>query len=116
MTRTVRVRYPPSPTGFCHVGTARLELLNFLFAKKHGGAIVFRVEDTDEERSKKENEDDIIESFTWLGLSWDEFYRQSERTKVNQEAIKYLIDAAKANVSEEENKKNHGDKDNDVRS
>ena len=115
MTRTVRVRYPPSPTGFCHVGTARMALLNFLFAKKHGGAIVFRVEDTDEERSKKEYEDDIIESFTWLGLSWDEFYRQSERTKVYQEAIKDLIDADKAYVSEEESKKNPGEKVHVVR-
>jgi len=92
-----------------------MALLNFLFAKKHGGAIVFRVEDTDEERSKKEYEDDIIESFTWLGLSWDEFYRQSERTKVYQEAIKDLIDADKAYVSEEESKKNPGEKVHVVR-
>ena len=110
MIRKVRVRYPPSPTGFCHVGTARMALLNFLFAKKHGGAIVFRVEDTDKERSKKEYEDDIIESFRWLGLSWDEFYRQSERTEVYREAIKDLIDTNKAYVSEEESKKEPGEK------
>lgn len=110
MTRKVRVRYPPSPTGFCHVGTARMALLNFLFARKHEGAIVFRVEDTDKERSKKEYEDDIIESFKWLGLSWDEFYRQSERTEVYREAIKSLIDTDKAYVSEEESKKEPGEK------
>ena len=110
MIRKVRVRYPPSPTGFCHVGTARMALLNFLFAKTHGGAIVFRVEDTDKERGKEEYEDDIVASFKWLGLSWDEFYRQSERTEVYRGAIKKLIDAGKAYVSEEESKKEPGEK------
>ena len=56
----VRVRFPPSPTGFCHVGTARMAILNYLFAKKHGGTIIFRSEDTDKERSRREFEEDIV--------------------------------------------------------
>lgn len=104
----IRVRFPPSPTGFCHVGTARMALLNFLFARKNGGTIVFRSEDTDKERSTKEFEDDIIESIKWLGLSWDEFLRQSERTPIYQAALKKLIAEDKAYLSEEESKKDAG--------
>jgi glutamyl-tRNA synthetase len=105
---TIRVRFPPSPTGYCHVGTARMALLNYLFAKKHGGTIVFRIEDTDRERSKKEYEEDIVESIKWLGLSWDEFHRQSERTTIYTEHLRSLIGADKAYISEEESKKEAG--------
>ena len=105
---TVKVRFPPSPTGYCHVGTARMAVVNFLFARKHGGTIVFRSEDTDRERSKKEYEDDILESLAWLGLSWDEFYRQTERTQVYAAALIKLIDEDKAYLSEEESKKEPG--------
>ena len=73
-SESVKVRFPPSPTGYCHVGTARMALINYLFARKNGGSIVFRSEDTDRERSTREYEDDIIESIHWLGLSWDEFF------------------------------------------
>ncbi len=102
---SVRVRFPPSPTGFCHVGTARMAILNFLFARKHGGHIVFRSEDTDKERSRPEFESDIIDSFSWLGLSWDEFYRQSERTEKYRSALEQLVAEGRAYVSEEESKK-----------
>ncbi|MDO8561531.1 MAG: glutamate--tRNA ligase [bacterium] len=106
--REVRVRFPPSPTGYCHVGTARMAILNFLFAKKHNGTIVFRSEDTDKERSSREFETDIIDSLHWLELDWDEFYRQSERTEVYREALRSLIDSGRAYVSEEESKKEAG--------
>ncbi len=101
----IRVRFPPSPTGFCHVGTARMAVLNYLFARKHGGVIIFRSEDTDKERSTKEFEEDITDNLTWLGLSWDEFYRQSERTEIYRAAIHKLIAEGKAYISDEESKK-----------
>ena len=106
--REVRVRCPPSPTGYCHVGTARMAILNFLFARKNNGAIVFRSEDTDKERSKREFEDEIKDSLQWLGLDWDEFYRQSERTEIYRPALHTLIDSGKAYISEEESKKEAG--------
>lgn len=102
---SVRVRFPPSPTGLCHVGTARMAILNYLFAKKHGGTIVFRSEDTDKERSKKEFEEDIIEQLHWLGLSWDEFARTSERIDAHVRAVERLIAENKAYISKEPSKK-----------
>ncbi len=107
-TSGVRVRFPPSPTGFCHVGTARMAILNYLFAKKHGGTIVFRSEDTDRERSKTEFEEDIKEQLTWLGLSWDDFERQSERAGIHTEALKRLVAEDKAYISEEPSKNDPG--------
>ncbi len=75
-----------------------------MFAKKNGGTIVFRSEDTDRERSKTEFEEDIKEQLTWLGLSWDDFERQSERVAYHTEALKRLIAEDKAYVSEEPSK------------
>src|SRR3989338_5995280 len=86
--KTIRTRIAPSPTGPLHIGTARTALFNYQFAKKHGGAFVLRVEDTDLERSAKEFEQNIIQYLSWLGIIWDEGvgkeglykpYRQSER-------------------------------------
>ena len=77
--RQVIVRMAPSPTGKFHVGSARTALYNFLFARKNDGKFILRIEDTDKERSKKEFEDDILEGLEWLGLKYDELYRQSER-------------------------------------
>lgn len=108
MDKKVKVRFPPSPTGYCHVGTARMALLNYCFAKHHGGTIVFRSEDTDKARSKKEFEDDIIDSFNWIGVSWDEFYRQSERTAIYREHLEKLIAEDKAYLSKEESKTTPG--------
>jgi glutamyl-tRNA synthetase len=68
----LRVRFAPSPTGFLHIGSARTALFNYLFAKKHQGKVILRIEDTDIERSKKEFELDIIENLKWLGINWDE--------------------------------------------
>jgi len=75
----VRVRFAPSPTGWLHVGGARTALFNWLFARAEKGDFILRIEDTDKERSKHEFEEDIKTGLEWLGLNWDEFYRQSER-------------------------------------
>src|SRR3989344_6069094 len=109
-SRSVKVRFPPSPTGYCHVGTARMALINYLFARKHGGSIVFRSEDTDRERSTREYEDDIIESIHWLGLSWDEFFRQTERLERHTMAIETLLKEDKAYISKEDSKREPGTK------
>lgn len=101
----IKVRFPPSPTGYCHVGTARMAVLNYLFARSQGGTIVFRSEDTDRERSRSEFEQDIQSSLRWLGLSWDEFYRQSERTPLYRAALEQLISEDKAYYSDEPSKK-----------
>src|SRR5436309_1573037 len=67
-----RVRFAPSPTGYLHVGGARTALFNWLFARRHGGAFVLRIEDTDVERSSDEMVEGILDGLRWLGLDWDE--------------------------------------------
>jgi glutamyl-tRNA synthetase len=67
-----RVRFAPSPTGYLHIGGARTALFNWLFGRRHGGAFVLRIEDTDTERSSAAMIEQILDSLTWLGLSWDE--------------------------------------------
>ena len=84
MSRDVRVRFAPSPTGHLHVGGARTALFNWLFARHHGGVFIVRIEDTDRSRSTEENIDVIVDALRWLGLDWDEGppapgYRQTER-------------------------------------
>ncbi len=101
---SVVTRIPPSPTGRFHVGTARTALFNYLFARHHGGTIVFRSEDTDRTRSKKEHEDEIIAGLTWLGISWDSFSRQSEHTDRYHELLEKLVGEGKAYVSAEPGK------------
>lgn len=91
----------PSPTGNLHIGTARTTLYNYLFAKRMGGTFVMRIEDTDKERSSPEFEKNILDGLSWLGLAWDELYRQSERTEVYTKALASLIAADKAYVSKE---------------
>jgi len=98
---TVITRIPPSPTGRFHIGTARTALFNYLYARHHGGSIVFRSEDTDRARSKKEYEDEIIQGLTWLGISWDSFSRQSERTDRYRELLEKIVGEGKAYVSSE---------------
>ncbi len=81
----VKVRFAPSPTGFLHIGGARTALFNWMYAQSQGGKFVLRIEDTDLERSKPEYSDEILKSMEWLGLKWDEFYRQSERFYIYRE-------------------------------
>ena len=75
-------RFAPSPTGYFHVGSYRTALFSCIFARQNGGKFILRIEDTDKERSKKEYEENIIESLEWLGLKYDAFFRQSDRTKL----------------------------------
>lgn len=77
---TVRTRFAPSPTGVLHLGSVRTALFCWLYARRHGGQFVLRIEDTDRERSTKANVNAILEGMDWLGLDWDEGpYFQSER-------------------------------------
>lgn len=92
----VITRFAPSPTGMLHVGGARTALFNYLFAKQNNGKFILRIEDTDKERSKKEFEEDIINSLKWLGIDWDEFYKQSERTEIYKKYLQKLLDENKA--------------------
>src|SRR6266513_2075561 len=72
MTRTVRTRIAPSPTGFLHLGTARTALFSWAFARHFGGEFILRIEDTDVARSTQESVDQILQSMRWLGLEYDE--------------------------------------------
>jgi glutamyl-tRNA synthetase len=76
---TVKVRFAPSPTGKLHVGNIRTALINWLFARSQNGVFVLRIDDTDLERSTKANEDAIRADLTWLGMTWDETFKQSDR-------------------------------------
>src|SRR3989338_8920799 len=98
----IRTRLAPSPTGLLHVGNARAGIFNFLFAKKSGGKFILRIEDTDIERSKPEYEEDAKGAMRWLGLNWDEFYRQSDRKEIYSHHIKKLLENGSAYVSKEE--------------
>ncbi len=97
----IRVRFPPSPTGFLHIGNVRTFVFNWLFARQHNGKIVLRLEDTDTTRSEKRFEDAIIKDLKWLGLTWDEFYRQSERREIHKKYLKQLLDTGKAYEEED---------------
>lgn len=96
MSNQIRVRIAPSPTGSLHIGTARTALFNWLFARKNGGVFILRIEDTDLERSDPKFEEDIKEFLQWLGLEWDEFYKQSKRIKVYKKYLQKLLDEKKA--------------------
>jgi glutamyl-tRNA synthetase len=94
--RPVRVRMAPSPTGFFHVGSVRTSLYNWLYAQRQGGTFVLRIEDTDAERNKEEWVDMIYEALRWLGLDWQELYRQSERAELHTAAAQELEAAGMA--------------------
>lgn len=101
---TVITRFAPSPTGLLHCGNYRTAVFAYLFARKHGGKFIVRIEDTDKQRSKKEYEDNILESLQWLNLPWDEFYRQSERTEIHKKYLKQLVESGHAYISDERGK------------
>jgi len=90
---TVRTRFAPSPTGYLHVGGVRTALFSYLFARRHGGVFVLRIEDTDRERSSTDSVNAILEGMTWLGLEYDEgpFY-QTERLERYNQVIEDLIE------------------------
>jgi glutamyl-tRNA synthetase len=93
----VVTRFPPSPTGYLHIGGARTALFNWLFARQHGGVFILRIEDTDVERSKEEYTQSIMESLKWLGLDWDQGpYFQSRRMDIYREHVQKLLDEGKA--------------------
>ena len=94
---TVRTRFAPSPTGYLHVGGARTALFSWLYARKHGGRFVLRIEDTDLERSTAESVNAILEGMTWLGLEYDEGpFFQTERFDRYKEVIQKLLDQGDA--------------------
>jgi len=94
---TVRTRFAPSPTGYLHIGGARTALFSWLHARRHGGAFVLRIEDTDLERSTAESVNAILEGMTWLGLEYDEGpFSQMDRMERYQEVIQQLIDKGQA--------------------
>jgi nondiscriminating glutamyl-tRNA synthetase len=105
MISNVRVRFAPAPTGLLHIGNARTALFNFLFAKRHQGTFVLRIEDTDLERSTEPSMDRIIEDLKWLGISWGEGpdrdgphgpYRQTQRLSIYQEFADRLFQEGKS--------------------
>lgn len=106
--RKVRVRFAPSPTGALHIGGVRTALYNYLFARQHGGDLIFRIEDTDSNRFVPGAEEYIIESFKWLGIKFDEGvsfggnygpYRQSERRDIYKKYVQILLDNGKAYIA-----------------
>lgn len=106
--RKVRVRFAPSPTGALHIGGVRTALYNYLFARQHGGDLIFRIEDTDSNRFVPGAEEYILESFKWLGISFDEGvsfggkygpYRQSERRDIYKKYVQVLLDNEKAYIA-----------------
>lgn len=108
MSQKVRVRFAPSPTGPLHIGGVRTALYNYLFAKKHGGDFVLRIEDTDSQRFVPGAEEYIIEALTWLGLKFDEGthvggayapYRQSDRKEIYRKYVDVLLDKGAAYIA-----------------
>ncbi len=97
----VVVRFAPSPTGVLHVGSARTALFNYLFARKNSGKMILRIEDTDKDRSKPEYEKDIKTGLSWLGIDFDEEYRQSDRGEVYKKYIEKMINDGTAFEAEE---------------
>lgn len=95
--KPIITRFPPSPTGYLHIGGARTALFNWLYARKTNGKFVLRIEDTDEARSTKESVDAILESLEWLGIDWDDGpYYQTQRYDIYDEYIEKLIQSGHA--------------------
>lgn len=108
MSAPIVTRFAPSPTGLLHLGNYRTAVFAYLFARKMGGKFILRIEDTDRLRSKKEYEENIIESLEWLGLKYDEKYRQSEHVSSHTKHLQKLIEGGFAYISKEEAKDGSG--------
>ena len=102
--KKIITRFPPSPTGWFHIGNARTALFNYFFTKKNNGILKFRLEDTDRERSKQEYADDIVDGLKWLGIDIDYSnpYKQSENSEVYKKYIELMLKNDTAYVSKEE--------------
>ncbi|MDR2666842.1 MAG: glutamate--tRNA ligase, partial [Holosporales bacterium] len=87
-----KVRFAPSPTGFMHLGNARIAIANYLFCRKNNGKFLLRIDDTDIARSQREYEDAIYEDLKWLGINYDETFKQSERICRYQETMQKLLE------------------------
>src|SRR5579883_3389154 len=101
----VRTRFAPSPTGYLHIGGVRTALFNWLFARKHGGQFILRIDDTDQQRNVAEALQPILHGFRWLGLNWDEGaevggpcgpYYQSQKLERYQQAVRELVERGHA--------------------
>ena len=80
MSKDIRVRYAPSPTGLLHIGNARTALFNYLYARHHGGTFIIRIEDTDRKRHVEDGERSQLENLRWLGMDWDEAQKHMKTT------------------------------------
>ena len=88
----IRVRFAPSPTGFLHIGSARTFIFNWLYARRNGGTLILRIDDTDIERNTEASLNSIYDGLHWLDLGWDEEYRQSERLKLHRELAQAIFE------------------------
>ena len=88
----LRVRFAPSPTGYLHIGSARTFIFNWLYARRNGGTMILRLDDTDVERNTQASIDSIFDGLRWLDLSWDEFYRQSDRVELHRAAANLILE------------------------
>ena len=104
-TVLVRTRFAPSPTGYLHIGGVRTALFNWLFTRRHGGAFILRIDDTDARRNVEQALAPILDGFRWLGLDWDEGpevggeagpYYQSERGAIYDRAVDRLLERGHA--------------------
>src|ERR1700760_3105622 len=87
----IRVRFAPSPTGYLHIGSARTFIFNWLYARRNAGTMILRINDTDIERNTQASLDSIFEGLNWLGLNWDEQYRQSERLALHKQIAESIL-------------------------
>ncbi|MCC7175295.1 MAG: glutamate--tRNA ligase [Bryobacterales bacterium] len=87
----LRVRFAPSPTGYLHIGSARTYIFNWFYARRHGGTVILRIDDTDLERNTPESLDSIFDGLRWLDLAWDELHRQSERLPLYRQMAEALL-------------------------
>src|SRR5438477_3235788 len=87
----LRVRFAPSPTGYLHIGSARTFIFNWLYARRHGGTMILRIDDTDVGRNTQASLDSIFDGLNWLELGWDELYHQSERLELHRKAAEEIV-------------------------
>lgn len=92
----LRVRFAPSPTGYLHLGTARTFIFNWLYARRHNGTMILRIDDTDLERNTEQSLQSIFEGLKWLNLDWDEQYRQSDRRDLHRVTAEVILEKGMA--------------------